>query len=352
MAKVSLQGIKKQFGDTVTISDLYLDVREGELLTLLGPSGCGKTTVLRLIAGFTEPTQGQIFIGGVDVTKVPVQKRGTGMVFQRYALFPHMTVEENVAFGLQMHGVPVSEREKRVHSVLDMMRMVSLKSRYPRQLSGGQQQRVAIARALAIEPKVFLLDEPLSNLDAKLRLEVREEIRELQQRLGLTTIFVTHDQAEALAIADRVAIMHEGKVQQLGAPEDLYGQPANLFVADFLGKMNFFAGRMDGTHQFLCQGGARIAVTQPVKDAISLGVRPERMVLQREASGHENCLPGKVESVVYQGSQLDVFVRLNQGEDICVQIVNTEQVQQDEPMVPGMPVYACFQAGDGVLFAQ
>src|SRR5690606_23685461 len=189
MAKVSIDRLKKQFGSSVAVSDFSLDIEDGELVAFLGPSGCGKTTTLRMIAGFIEPTAGSIFIGNEDVTRVPVHKRNTGMVFQRYALFPHMTVAENVAFGLQMRETPAAEREKRIATALDMVRMTQLRDRYPRQLSGGQQQRVAIARALAIQPKVFLLDEPLSNLDAKLRLEVREEIRSLQRELGLTTIF-------------------------------------------------------------------------------------------------------------------------------------------------------------------
>ena len=208
MANVSLINLKKQFDKSVAVADFSLEIEDGELVTFLGPSGCGKTTTLRMIAGFVAPTQGKVLIGGEDVTQVPPYKRNTGMVFQRYALFPHMTVSENIAFGLEMHKVPRAELEQRVKAALDMVQMTGFKDRYPRQLSGGQQQRVAIARALAIQPKVFLLDEPLSNLDAKLRQEVREEIRSLQQALGLTTVFVTHDQEEALAICDRMVIMH------------------------------------------------------------------------------------------------------------------------------------------------
>ena len=194
MAKVSLLNLRKQFGSAVAVSDFSLDIDDGELVAFLGPSGCGKTTTLRMIAGFIDPTAGRILIGDTDVTTLPVHKRNTGMVFQRYALFPHMTVAHNVSFGLEMRKIDAVERDRRINLALDMVRMSEYRDRYPRQLSGGQQQRVAIARALAIEPKVFLLDEPLSNLDAKLRVEVREEIRALQQRLGLTTVFVTHDQ--------------------------------------------------------------------------------------------------------------------------------------------------------------
>ncbi len=273
MAKVSIENIRKQFGQAVAVSDFSLEIGDGELVAFLGPSGCGKTTTLRMIAGFIAPTAGRIRIGDTDVTRLPVHKRDTGMVFQRYALFPHMTVAENVAFGLEMHKVPKADRDARIRRVLDMVRMSELRERYPRQLSGGQQQRVAIARALAIEPKVFLLDEPLSNLDAKLRVEVREEIRALQQRLGLTTVFVTHDQEEALAIADRMAIMHDGIVQQVGSPDTLYERPANLFVADFLGKMNVFKGRGEAGNVFQTDAGQRIAAPGGA-GATHLGVRP------------------------------------------------------------------------------
>lgn len=350
MAQVSIEKLKKQFGSATAVSDFSLDIADGELVAFLGPSGCGKTTTLRMIAGFIEPTAGTIRIGDVDVTRLPVHKRNTGMVFQRYALFPHMTVAENVAFGLEMHKVPAAERDIKIRQVLDMVRMSTFRDRYPRQLSGGQQQRVAIARALAIEPKVFLLDEPLSNLDAKLRLEVREEIRALQQRLGLTTVFVTHDQEEALAIADRMAIMHDGKVQQLGAPQALYERPANLFVADFLGKMNFFKGRFAQDHLYCSDQGTNIVVDAPSSGATQLGVRPERVSLSTEAQGH-NALPGTVESAVYLGSLLDVRVRLDTGELISSQVSNSQAVG-GVPAQPGLRVHACFEPVDCVLFNQ
>jgi putative spermidine/putrescine transport system ATP-binding protein len=305
MAKVSIENIRKQFGAAVAVSDFSLEIAEGELVAFLGPSGCGKTTTLRMIAGFIAPTAGRIRIGETDVTRLPVHKRDTGMVFQRYALFPHMTVAENVAFGLEMHKIPKADRDGKIRRVLDMVRMSELRDRYPRQLSGGQQQRVAIARALAIEPKVFLLDEPLSNLDAKLRVEVREEIHALQRRLGLTTVFVTHDQEEALAIADRMAIMHDGIVQQVGTPDTLYERPANLFVADFLGKMNVFKGR-GADNVFQTEAGQRIAA-QGGSGATHLGVRPERVSLREQPSGG-NALAGVVESSLYLGSILEVRV--------------------------------------------
>ena len=347
MAKVSIQGIRKQFGSTVAISDVSLEIAEGELMTFLGPSGCGKTTTLRVIAGFITPTRGRVSIGETDVTRLPVHKRNTGMVFQRYALFPHMTVAENVAFGLQMHKVPKADRASRIARVLDMVQMSALRERYPRQLSGGQQQRVAIARALAIEPAVFLLDEPLSNLDAKLRLEVREEIRALQQRLALTTIFVTHDQEEALAIADRMAIMHDGVVQQVGAPGSLYEHPANLFVADFLGKMNVFKGRAESDGVFQTDGAARI-VASGCAGALHVGVRPERVRLHAQAVG-TNALAGVVESSLYLGASLEVRVRLYGGERVVSQIANAGAGHA--PPAAGSRIYACFAPEDCMAFS-
>lgn len=350
MAKVSIDKLKKQFGASVAVSDFSLDIEDGELVAFLGPSGCGKTTTLRMIAGFIQPTAGTIRIGDDDVTEVPVHKRNTGMVFQRYALFPHMTVGQNVAFGLEMHKVAAGERDKRIADALSMVRMDQFRERYPRQLSGGQQQRVAIARALAIQPKVFLLDEPLSNLDAKLRAEVREEIRALQRELGLTTIFVTHDQEEALAISDRMAIMHDGKVQQVGAPDALYEKPANLFVADFLGKMNFFAGKAGSDGRFMTDKGHTLAVDASRYATSQVGVRPERVDLSVQPI-HQNALPGVVASVVYLGSLVDVRVRLDTGELMCCQLPNSAGATS-RPVAEGARVHACFRSDDCVVFAE
>ena len=347
MAQVSIQNLKKQFGSSVAVSDFSLDIAEGELVAFLGPSGCGKTTTLRMIAGFIAPTEGRILIGDTDVTQMPVHKRNTGMVFQRYALFPHMTVAENVSFGLEMHKVPKGERDTAIKRVLDMVRMTELRDRYPRQLSGGQQQRVAIARALAIQPKVFLLDEPLSNLDAKLRLEVREEIRALQQRLGLTTVFVTHDQEEALAISDRMAIMYDGKVQQVGAPDALYDHPANLFVAEFLGKMNFFEGVSAPSDMFVTDKGTRI-VFAGEGSANRVGVRPERVRLSTDTPTADNVFAGTIESAIYLGALVDVRVRLQSGEIIVVQRANDGGGQGR--WVSGSPCFVAFNAIDCVPF--
>ena len=242
MARLELINLSKRYGDHAAVAGVTLDVADGEFLVLLGPSGCGKTTTLRMIAGFVEPSGGAARIGGADVTYLPPWRRNTGMVFQSYALFPHMTVAENVAFGLEMRKLAKAEIAARAREALRLVRLEGYAERLPRQLSGGQQQRVALARALAIRPDVLLLDEPLSNLDAKLREEVRIEIRELQRQLGLTTIMVTHDQEEALTVADRLVVMAEGEIRQIGSQRDLYERPADRFVAGFVGRSTFLDG--------------------------------------------------------------------------------------------------------------
>jgi putative spermidine/putrescine transport system ATP-binding protein len=261
-----------------------------------------------------------------------------------------MTVGQNVSFGLEMHKVPAIERDKRIRDVLDMVRMSEYKDRYPRQLSGGQQQRVAIARALAIQPKVFLLDEPLSNLDAKLRIEVREEIRALQRNLGLTTVFVTHDQEEALAISDRMAIMHDGKVQQVGAPNTLYERPANLFVADFLGRMNFFLGRRSADATFRVSDRLSLTVEGLTDATLRVGVRPERVVVSAQPQG-VNALPCVVESAVYLGPVIDIKVCLDTSEVLSVQMPNTA-ASTLRPLSPGERAFACFNPDDCAVFSE
>lgn len=248
---VVLENVRKVFADperperaVTAVDGVSLEVKEGELVTFLGPSGCGKTTALRIIAGFENPTSGRVLIGGQDVTHLPPHVRNTAMVFQSYAIFPHLTVAQNVAFGLEMRGISKSEIPAKVQRILDLVELAGLEHRAPEQLSGGQQQRVALARAIITEPRVLLFDEPLSNLDAKLREQMRGEVRRLQQRLGITSIYVTHDQAEAMALSDRIVVMEAGRVQQEGSPVDIYARPANRFVADFIGRVNFLKGRV------------------------------------------------------------------------------------------------------------
>src|SRR6266851_1644245 len=260
MSSVRLEAVTKRFGDHVAVKKFSLSIAQGEFLVLLGPSGCGKTTTLRMIAGFVEPSGGRIFFGNRDVTDLPPYHRNTGLVFQGYALFPHLSVFENVAFGLRMRNLDRAVIEKRTQAALRLVRLDTLAERMPRQLSGGQQQRVALARALVIEPEILLLDEPLSNLDAKLREEVRVEIRQLQRRLGLTTVMVTHDQEEALTMADRLVVMNNGEIKQIGTQRELYNAPANQFVASFIGRTNFFAGAMAGPQRFRTESGLAISV--------------------------------------------------------------------------------------------
>jgi putative spermidine/putrescine transport system ATP-binding protein len=322
MARVAIEGLSKHYGENVVVKDLSIDIPQGEFLVLLGPSGCGKTTTLRMIAGFVEPSSGQITLGGRDVTTLPPWKRNTGLVFQSYALFPHLTVEENVAFGLEMRKVAAAETRAAVVEALRLVRLEGFGARLPRQLSGGQQQRVALARALAFRPDVLLLDEPLSNLDAKLREEVRVEIRELQQKLGLTTVMVTHDQDEALSMADRLVVMAQGEARQIGTQRDLYERPADRFVAGFVGRSNFLEGSAAADGSFISAGGLRIACASGAPGKGTLALRPEAVSVGPEAVRLDNAFEGVVEYISYLGSVLDVRVRLSPQDRIIVQIAN------------------------------
>jgi len=278
VASVELRGLTKHYGPLAVVDNVSLTIEHGRLVCLLGPSGCGKTTTLRLIAGFVEPTGGEIRVGDQVLSSpartVPPERRNMSMIFQSYALWPHMTVAQNVAFGLEERRLPSDEVKARVATALDLVGLRDFPGRRPSQLSGGQQQRVALARTIVVEPKVLLLDEPLSNLDAKLRVQVRRELRDMQQRLGLTTIFVTHDQEEANTVCDRVAVMNEGIVQQIGTPQELYEKPRNLFVANFLGSANIIAGHVIGdnpSRMFEIDGGLKVPV--PAEAAIASGAR-------------------------------------------------------------------------------
>src|SRR5689334_884500 len=321
MARLELRNLSKRYGDHAAVAGVTLDVPDGEFLVLLGPSGCGKTTTLRMIAGFVEPSGGSATIGGTDVTHLPPWRRNTGMVFQSYALFPHMTVAENVAFGLEMRKLAKPEIAARAKEVLRLVRLEGYAERLPRELSGGQQQRVALARALAVRPDVLLLDEPLSNLDAKLREEVRIEIRELQRQLGLTTIMVTHDQEEALTVADRLVVMADGEIRQIGSQSDLYERPADRFVAAFVGRSTFLDGRVTTPGQFETAGGLNLKCRDGATGAAALLLRPERLHLG-PANGMDNAMPGRVEFVSYLGALLELHVRLSPADRVVVQLPN------------------------------
>ncbi len=324
MARLELDNLSKRYGSFFAARDVTLDVAEGEFVVLLGPSGCGKTTTLRMIAGFVEPTAGEVRVGGRDITRLPPWKRNTGLVFQNYALFPHLTVAQNVAFGLEMRQTPKAEIPARVVEALKLVRLDHLAERLPRQLSGGQQQRVALARALVFRPDVLLLDEPLSNLDAKLRGEVRVEIRSLQQRLGITTVMVTHDQEEALTMADRLVVMSEGAVRQVGSQRDLYERPADRFVAGFVGRSSFIRGRMRGD-VLVSDGGLEVRCAAPCTGDAVVALRPERIRLAPEPmAALDNSFPGEVEFVSYMGGLTDIHVRLSDDEHVIVQVPNQE----------------------------
>jgi spermidine/putrescine transport system ATP-binding protein len=313
---VSLQGLRKAYGDVVAVRDVSLEVRPGEFLTLLGPSGCGKTTLLRLIAGFESPEAGAVFISGRDLTAEPPYRRPVNTVFQHYALFPHRTVAGNVAFGLEMANVPRREVPARVERALEQVRLPGLGDRRIDQLSGGQRQRVALARALVLEPDVLLLDEPLAALDLKLRQEVRIELKNLQERLGRTFIFVTHDQDEALIMSDRIAVMNQGRVEQVGPPEELYERPRSRFVADFLAVRNVLRATVvsvaGGRVSLRTGGGAALFATDDGHwregAVVWIGLRPETLQLAADATG--DAVRGTVEDEVYLGDRTEWLVRV------------------------------------------
>ncbi|ROP54479.1 ABC transporter ATP-binding protein [Streptomyces sp. PanSC9] len=306
-ATVEFRGLRREFGATVALDGLDLTVRPGEFLALLGPSGCGKTTALRMLAGFEHPDSGAVLVDGEDVTRVPAHRRDAGMVFQSYSLFPHLDAVDNVAFGLRMRKVRTAERRARAAELLELVGLGDKGARYPHQLSGGQQQRIALARALALRPRVLLLDEPLSALDAKVRLTLREEIRRLQQELGITTLFVTHDQEEALSVADRVAVMRAGRLEQCAGPAELYGRPATAFVAEFVGTMSRLPGELrDGTVEVL---GQRLPAEGEVPDgAVDVLVRPEAVRLRTDERGG-----ARVVATAFLGAVVRVTVRLADG---------------------------------------
>jgi putative spermidine/putrescine transport system ATP-binding protein len=317
MTTLDFISVRKTFGPTVALHSLDLDVREGELITLLGPSGCGKTTALRIAAGFEFADSGAVLVGGADITRTVAHKRNMGMVFQSYSLFPNLTVAKNVEFGLRTRNVAPAERHHRVAEMLELVQLTPFADRYPHQISGGQAQRVALARALAVQPRVLLLDEPLSALDAKVRTTLRDEIRRIQTEVGITTLFVTHDQEEALAISDRICVMSQGRVEQLGTPTEVYRTPTTAFVARFVGSMNEFAADVTGPGEVSVNGhrlGAPGAGGFGTGSALSMLVRPEDLSLG------EGGLPGTVTSVTFQGATTLIGVRL----DVLDQLVSAD----------------------------
>ncbi|MDH2997964.1 ferric transporter ATP-binding subunit [Pasteurellaceae bacterium LFhippo2] len=301
-----LKNITKAFGKAVVIDNLDLTIKRGTMVTLLGPSGCGKTTVLRLVAGLESPTEGQIFIDGEDVTKSSIQNRDICIVFQSYALFPHMSIGDNVGYGLRMQGVGAEERKQRVKEALELVDLAGFEDRYVDQISGGQQQRVALARALILKPKVLLFDEPLSNLDANLRRSMREKIRELQQRLGITSLYVTHDQTEAFAVSDEVIVMHKGKIMQKAPAKELYLHPNSLFLANFMGESSIFNGQLNQNQ--VTVNGYQFSLPDAEKFGIAngeclVGIRPEAISLKTEGEPSQLC---QIKSAIYMGNHWEI----------------------------------------------
>ena len=335
-ASVTLELVTKSYGPVVAVREISFRIDSGELVTLLGPSGCGKTTTLRLIAGLEMPTAGRILIGDDDVSQLPATERDVSMVFQSYALFPHMTVFENVSYGLSVSGYAKAEVRRRAEEGLKLVGLEGFGARLPSELSGGQQQRVAVARALVLEPSVLLFDEPLSNLDAKLRRRVREEIRELQQNLALTTVYVTHDQEEALAVSDRIIVMRDAAIAQQGSPRDLYETPADRFVADFIGDANLVTGeivRVDGDAAVVRVADG-MELSLPHRDLppgeVSVAIRPEAVMLSAEPSA--DGLFGTVLKATYVGSHIEYTLDCALGELFVI------EHRLDEPIAPGTTV--------------
>jgi putative spermidine/putrescine transport system ATP-binding protein len=351
-AAVRLSDLSKRYGHATAVDRLSLNIEPGELIALLGPSGCGKTTSLRMIAGLVEPSSGEIFVNGQSITAVPVHKRNIGMLFQNYALFPHLTIAENVAFGLEMRGIKRRDAQPRVQEALDLVQLGGHQDKLPSQLSGGQQQRVALARALVIEPAVLLLDEPLGALDKNLRESMQVELRLLQRRLGITTVMVTHDQDEALTLADRIVVMRDGRLEQVGTPAQVYQSPATRFVAGFLGASNFFRGTVaeqaGGAARVQCGGALELTVPASELQAdshreVTVALRPEAVRVR--AAGVQapptgpNRVAATLEQAVYRGFMVHYYLRMADGEPLIAFQQNTGGETDMMPQ-PGQPVLA------------
>ena len=352
MSRLEIRAVEKSFGEVRVLKGVDLTVETGEFFTLLGPSGCGKTTLLRIIAGFQGQDVGEILVDGERIDRLPAHKRDIGMVFQDYAVFPHLTVAENVAFGLRARKMPEADIKSRVEEGLRMVRLDGLAGRLPSELSGGQQQRVGLSRAMAIRPRLLLMDEPLSNLDAKLRIDLREDIRDIQRRLGITTIYVTHDQEEALAISDRICVMEKGIAEQVGSPFDVYHAPRRRFSAAFVGTMNFLKGaRADGRIRL---GSAVLPMAAPAGDGFELAIRPENVLIGPRSDGRPGAdFDAVVSKVVFLGREAQYTLRTEAG-DLLAQVADpTRELLAMEGRairvrLPYDKVLLCTAAGDVV----
>lgn len=353
MQKVVFEHVTKYFGTVKAVNDAHFTINEGEFFTLLGPSGCGKTTLLRTIAGFYRQDEGNIYFGDRLINDVPTHQRNIGMVFQNYAIFPHMTVFENVAYGLKARNVNKKEIETRVMEALEMVELSHLRDRVPSDMSGGQQQRIALARAVVIRPGLLLMDEPLSNLDAKLRIKMRSDIRKLQKELNITTIYVTHDQEEALAVSDRIAVLNEGTVQQIAAPQEIYAYPKNRFVANFIGTSNFIPGtatRYDSAtgeaNVELLGISVRLKLSRSYEGPVLFSVRPEKAKISARKSDSMQ-IPGEVESVTYLGEKVNYTVKLGNGQTVDIQ---QHSVEPEQLMKEKQALFVDLQLHRAVLF--
>jgi len=355
---VRLAAVTKRFGSVTAVNAISLDVQQGEVVALLGPSGCGKTTTLRVIAGFEQPDAGSVEIRGRIVNRIPTYRRNLGMVFQQYALFPHMSVFDNVAFGLRMRRVSRNEVPRLVEEAMALVRLTGLSERFPSQLSGGQQQRVALARAIVTKPAVLLLDEPLGALDKKLREQMQVEIRALQRQVGITTLFVTHDQEEALTLADRIAVMEHGEIVQIGTPTEIYERPRSRFVSDFIGVSNILEGKVvahdAGALAVELSSGTRVSAT-PVEgvgagDRLEIAVRPEKIRLSAVAGGSANCLPGTIENVVYLGAVTYYYVQTADAR-LVVMEQNRAPHLASAPSAIGQAVHACWDVASTLVLS-
>jgi putative spermidine/putrescine transport system ATP-binding protein len=347
MAYLSLQKINKKFGSSIAVEDFNLDVNRGEFVSFLGPSGCGKTTTLRMIAGFETPTSGSITLDDVEITNKSPNQRHVGMVFQSYALFPNLNIGQNIGFGLQVRKTPKPEIKKRVDEMLHLVHLETHIDKYPYQLSGGQQQRIALARALAINPRVLLLDEPLSALDAKIRVELRLEIRRIQQEMGITTIYVTHDQEEALLISDRIVVMSQGRIEQIGTPDTIYNYPSTEFVAQFVGQLNLIPVSDVNLSKGICMLAGQTIKFEPspgrtISASPRLAIRPEE--LQIGTGEGRNALTGKVESVLFLGAVVRLKLKIG-GVSLIADFLNERTrnlPRSGDDVVISFPEYSCW----------